>query len=168
LPESVQTQLDAGRNGLRIGLLSASTSRVRHDPFRAISFADLVPLFEATRGRGLRFYDLNQAQAREADVRAQAEYGIADIGPALNTFGQTAAVLRQLDLLISVDTGPAHLAGALGRPTWLLLSAACDCRWLDNVRTTPWYDSMRLYRQSVLGDWTAPVQAMIAGLPRTP
>ena len=164
LPQSVQAQLDS--TSLRIGLLTASTSRVRHDPFRAIPMPDLVPLLEAVRGRNIRFYDLNQGERSEPDAPVLEKYGIANIGNALSTFAQTAAVLRQLDLLISIDTGPAHLAGALNRPTWLLLSSACDSRWHDNRHATPWYDSMKLFRQEKLGDWTAPVQAMIAEVPR--
>ena len=88
------------------------------------------------------------------------------MSPTIETFADTAAVLRQLDLLISIDTGPAHLAGALNRPVWLLLSAACDCRWYDCRHCTPWYGSMRLYRQEVLGDWTQPMEDVIADIAR--
>ena len=168
LPQSLQSQLDAGAHQLRIGLLTASTSRVRHDPFRAVPLPDLAPLFEAARFRDIRFYDLNQGERTESDLATVKKYGIVELGPALENFAQTAAVLRGLDLLISIDTGPAHLAGALKRPTWLLLSAACDSRWHDDPHATPWYDNLRLYRQQKLGDWTSPIQAMIADLPHAP
>jgi ADP-heptose:LPS heptosyltransferase len=88
------------------------------------------------------------------------------LGPAIDTFADTATIIRQLDLVISIDTGPAHLAGALRRPVWLLLSAACDSRWYDCQHYTPWYDSMRLYRQETLGDWAQPVESIIADLLR--
>jgi hypothetical protein len=125
-------------------------------------------LFEAARSRDIRFYDLSQGERTESDLATVKKCGIVELGPMLENFAQTAAVLRGLDLLISIDTGPAHLAGALKRPTWLLLSAACDSRWHDDPHATPWYDSLRLYRQQALGDWTAPIQAMIADLPHAP
>ncbi|KHJ62161.1 hypothetical protein NCPPB3923_15060, partial [Burkholderia glumae] len=65
---------------------------------------------------------------------------------------------------ISIDTGTAHLAAAMGRPVWLLLSHAGDSRWLDHVDFTPWYPSMRLFRQPVLGDWRTPVAEAAAAL----
>jgi ADP-heptose:LPS heptosyltransferase len=73
----------------------------------------------------------------------------------------TAAILKNLDLLISVDTMPAHLAGALGRPVWTLLPFAPDWRWMRDRSDTPWYPSMRLFRQPRPGDW-ASVMASVA------
>jgi ADP-heptose:LPS heptosyltransferase len=86
------------------------------------------------------------------------------MAPHLSTFGDTARVLEKLDLLITIDTGSGHLAGALNRPVWVLLSQTCDARWLDCRRFTPWYPSMRFYRQTELGDWTGPLADMQADL----
>jgi ADP-heptose:LPS heptosyltransferase len=72
--------------------------------------------------------------------------------------------LERLDLLLSIDSGPAHLAGARQRPVWLMLAQSCDSRWYDCQRFTPWYSSMRLYRQVELGDWSSVVAAMSADL----
>ena len=68
-------------------------------------------------------------------------------------YAATAACLENLDLLITVDTSVAHLAGALGRPVWLLLPTCNDWRWLLDRDDSPWYPSMRLFRQKTLGDW---------------
>jgi ADP-heptose:LPS heptosyltransferase len=73
----------------------------------------------------------------------------------LANFAETAHVLRQLDLVITVDTAVAHLAGALNKPTWLLLPQNADFRWLRQRSDSPWYPSMRLFRQTAHGDWSS-------------
>lgn len=82
-----------------------------------------------------------------------APHGIPEVGRALASYADTAAVLANLDLLVTVDTSIAHLAGALGTPTWLLLPAAPDWRWMRDRADSPWYPSMRLFRQERAGDW---------------
>ncbi|MDX2273407.1 MAG: tetratricopeptide repeat protein [Cyanobacteriota bacterium] len=82
------------------------------------------------------------------------------LAPHLKDFADTAAAIRQLDLVISVDTAVVHLAGSLGIPTWLLLPFASDWRWLVNRRDSPWYPSLRLFRQSQAGDWQGVWQAV--------
>ncbi len=73
---------------------------------------------------------------------------------ALEDFADTAAIMANLDLLVSVDTANIHLAGALGRPAYLLLPFAADWRWLEGRDDSPWYPSLRLLRQATAGDWT--------------
>ncbi len=73
----------------------------------------------------------------------------------LNDFADTAALASNLDLIITIDTANAHLAGALGRPVWVLLPYAADWRWLQNRHDSPWYPTMRLFRQPAAGDWTS-------------
>jgi len=75
------------------------------------------------------------------------------MSPFINNFTDTATLLNKLDLLITVDTAIAHLGGALGKPTWLLLSYTPDFRWLEERSDTPWYQSIRLYRQRERGHW---------------
>jgi len=89
---------------------------------------------------------------------------LLDLGSHLTDFTETAALLSQLDLLISVDTSVAHLSGALGKPTWLLLPFSPDWRWLMHRSDTPWYPSMKLFRQRKLGDWAEVIDRVIKDL----
>jgi hypothetical protein len=78
---------------------------------------------------------------------------VRDLDPLLGDYGDLAVLLDQLDLAISVDTSVAHVAGALGKPVWTLLSYVPDWRWMLEGETTPWYPTMRLFRQAQPGDW---------------
>jgi len=89
---------------------------------------------------------------------------ITDWSEILNNFSDSAHVVSQLDLIISVDTAVAHLAGALNRPTWLLIPQNADFRWLKNRSDSPWYPSMRLFRQASHGDWSSVIQQVHAAL----
>ncbi|MGH8778849.1 glycosyltransferase family 9 protein [Paraburkholderia sp.] len=161
LPSGARVLLDEGRDRIKVGLVWRSNSGVRHEPYRSIELQKLTPLMS---NRACRFYSLQVGGVTEAEQAIFDEHGIADIGSQIATFAETATVLEELDLLISIDTGTAHLAGALGRPVYLLLSQACDSRWYDCQRFTPWYASARLYRQTTLGDWTTPLADLSADL----
>jgi ADP-heptose:LPS heptosyltransferase len=87
-----------------------------------------------------------------------------DLGPELTDFAETAAAMTALDLIISPCTSTTHLAGALGRPLWVMLASAADWRWFRDRDDSPWYPTARLFRQSVAGDWTDPVARMRAAL----
>jgi ADP-heptose:LPS heptosyltransferase len=82
----------------------------------------------------------------------------------LTDYGETAALIAGLDLVITVDTSVAHVAGALGRPAWVLLPYAPDWRWLLHRNDTTWYNSLRLFRQPAPGDWHAVVAEVVAAL----
>jgi len=86
---------------------------------------------------------------------------ITDVMSRMADFADTAALITDVNLVITSDTAVAHLAGALGRPVWLLISAAADWRWLTRRDDTPWYPSMVLFRQTTLGDWTEPVARVV-------
>jgi len=161
LSDAASALLNADTRRPKIGLVWTSASGVRHEPYRSISLERLEPVLA---NRACRFYSLQVGEISE-DTRAVMQgHDVIEMAPQLSTFGDTARVLEQLDLLITIDTGTAHLAGALNRPVWLLLSQACDSRWLDCQRFTPWYPSMRLYRQTELGDWTQPLADLSADL----
>ena len=89
---------------------------------------------------------------------------VVDLGPELAHFGDTAAVISHLDLVISVDTSVAHLAGALARPVWTALPLVPEWRWLLDRSDSPWYPSMRLFRQTTDGDWGTVVADIAAAL----
>ena len=87
-----------------------------------------------------------------------------DLGDEIADFTDTAAIMANLDLVISSCTGPAHLAGALARPIWTMLPFSPDWRWMESGVCTPWYPTMRLFRQDRLGDWTQMVDRVRAAL----
>ena len=141
-----------------IGLVWAGKTTPRD---RSWPLETLLPLFEDA---GLAFYSL-QTGPRSADAAAiGADHLMRDLGPQLTSFAATAAVMCDLDLVITIDSAPAHLAGALGRPVWVLLRKVSDWRWRDEGDTTPWYPSMRLFRQSDPFDFAGPVAAIKAAL----
>jgi ADP-heptose:LPS heptosyltransferase len=89
---------------------------------------------------------------------------IADLAPWLTDFAETAAAVSRLDLVMSVDTSVAHLAGALGRPIWLLLPHLSEWRWLLERNDSPWYPTARLFRQRAPGDWREVARQVAAAL----
>jgi len=108
-----------------------------------------------------------QPEVRDGDKAEMAAWpGLIDAGPGLRTFADTAALLQVLDLVITVDTSVAHLAGALGRPVWILLPYAPDWRWMLERADTPWYPTATLYRQPAIGAWAPVLDRVQAGLQR--
>jgi ADP-heptose:LPS heptosyltransferase len=106
-----------------------------------------------------------QRDVRNADAaQLAATTQLIHLGGELADFNDTAAVLALCDLLITVDTAPAHLAGAMGRPVWVLVPFAPDWRWMLEGETTPWYPSARVFRQSALADWNAVIARVAAAL----
>jgi len=102
---------------------------------------------------GVQLYSLQMGAGREQLTEAAGFESIVDLGDRLGDFYETAAAVSDLDLVISCDSSPAHLAGALGIPVWVALSTACDWRWMLGRSDSPWYPTMRLFRQRALGDW---------------
>ena len=90
--------------------------------------------------------------------------GLAAPERPLTDYAETAALIAALDLVITVDTSVVHVAGALGCPTWVLLPHAPDWRWLLNRNDTPWYDSVRLFRQPTAGDWRAVIAEVVGSV----
>lgn len=144
----------------RVGLTWAGNPHHRNDANRSLPFSHLAPLLELS---GMCFFSLQKgeaaAQLGDADRRR-----LFDLEPLLTDLEQTAAAILQLDLVISVDTVVAHVAGALGRPVWLLLPFAPDWRWMLERGDSPWYPSMRIFRQPVRGDWNSVVETVCRAL----
>lgn len=116
----------------------------------------LDPLAIALQWPGVQLYSF-QVDRSEAEADRLAAQGIVDLAPQIKDFADTAAFLAQIDLLVTVDTAICHLAGAMGKPVWTLLPYAADWRWLRDRPDTPWYPTMRLFRQSQPGSWTEPL-----------
>jgi ADP-heptose:LPS heptosyltransferase len=104
---------------------------------------------------GIAWYSLQTGDRGQELAQLPPAIHVQDLAPCLHDFGDTALLLDQLDLVITVDTAVAHLAGALGKPVWVLLSAVPDWRWGVDGEQTPWYPTMRLFRQARAGDWAA-------------
>jgi ADP-heptose:LPS heptosyltransferase len=127
---------------------------------RALALARLAPALSLP---GLRWLSL-QFGPCAADIAAGLSDRIEDLGERLGDFAATARIVAALDLVVTVDTAMAHLAGALGKETWLLLAHVPDWRWGMSGETTSWYPSMRLLRQQRRGDWEGVVDRLAAAL----
>ncbi len=149
----------AGPAARRIGLAWAGSPTHRYDRTRTIPAAALRPLVGVANAR---FYSLQKGPA--ADGVEALGHGVTDWTAELASFADTAALVACLDLVITADTAVAHLAGALGKPVWLLTPFAPDWRWLLDRADTPWYPTMRLFRQQRAGDWGHVVEAVRAAL----
>jgi hypothetical protein len=148
------------RRAFRVGLVASGSATHGRDAQRSIPFATLA----ASLPQGPE-YHLLQNEIREADRPALAARPDVRVwAEAIGDFADTAALAAQMDLVVSVDTSVAHLAGAVGRPTWALLAHDPDWRWGLTAEAADWYAQMRLYRQAVRGDWTAPLERLAEDL----
>jgi Tfp pilus assembly protein PilF len=147
----------------RVGLAWSGSAAHRDDRNRSIALARLAPLLTVP---GVSFVSL-QTDTRPADRAALAQVPrLSPFADGFRDFADTAAVIAQLDLVISVDTAAAHLAGALGRPAWILLPFYPDFRWLLGRQDSPWYPTARLWRQPQFGDWDSVIDRLCAALVR--
>jgi Glycosyltransferase family 9 (heptosyltransferase) len=135
---------------LRVGLAWSGNITHRKDHDRSIALARLTPLLDEPHAE---FASL-QRDVRDVDCRVLQDYPqIAACADQLSDLADTAAVIDRLDLVITVDTAVAHLAGAMAKPVWILLPFLPDWRWLLGRDDSPWYPSARLFRQPAIGDW---------------
>ncbi|MYM21816.1 tetratricopeptide repeat protein [Duganella sp. FT135W] len=147
------------QQGLRVGLAWRGNGNFENDADRSLpSLMTLAPLAAAQ----VHFVSLQKGAGEAEALLPPTGMSLHPIGSQLGDFADTAAVIANLDLVISVDTAVAHLAGAMGKPCWLLLpDYRCDWRWMADRNDTPWYPTMRLFRQPRDGGWT-PVIAQLA------
>jgi len=150
--------------GLKAGLVWAGGPHNKNDRARSLSLAALAPLGEVA---GVRSYSLQKGPASEQARTPPEGMKLIDWSCELSDFADTAALIANLDLVISVDTAVAHLAGALGKPVWLLIPLSPDFRWLLNRDDSPWYPGMRLFRQPVRGDWASVINRVTRALQAT-
>jgi tetratricopeptide (TPR) repeat protein len=151
--EKWSTRLDALPRP-RIAIAWSGNPSHDNDRNRSIPFARLAPLFACCGdGKTAGFISI-QRDLRAEDAAALAvETSVTHLGAALSDFSDTAALLALCDFVIAVDTAAVHLAGAMGRPVWVLVPFAPDWRWTRDGESTPWYPTARLFRQTALGDW---------------
>ncbi|MFM0078517.1 tetratricopeptide repeat protein [Paraburkholderia sediminicola] len=156
-----QVQIDAvsplatQERSRRIGVVWAGGPYTALDRFRSINIEALRPLFSHP---GTTWFSVQKGEhERDSEVLAD-EFDLHTLGPTIGDFTDTLAILETLDLLITVDTSVAHLAGAANLPVWVLLPAYSEWRWLTGRTDSPWYPSMRLFRQRELGEWKLVVE----------
>jgi Tfp pilus assembly protein PilF len=156
-PASVATASPATAHPFTIGLVWHGSARHENDADRSLPDAALLsPVVQAARARGWRVLNL----------QPEAPLDLAEPGPHLGDFADVAQALQGIDLLVTVDTAYAHLAGALGRPVWVMLPHwKTDWRWLDARSDSPWYPGvMRLFRQAQRGDWAGGIDEVAQAL----
>jgi tetratricopeptide (TPR) repeat protein len=148
--------------GVKVGLVWASHSMMPNAALKSTKLLVFAPLREV---RGVRFYSLQTGtSAREA--AAAGPFPLIDHTGRIGDFADTAALIANLDLVISVDTAVAHLAGAMDKPVWTVLRHAPDWRWYPDAPDSKWYPSMRLYRQRIRGDWAGVCGEIAKELPQ--
>jgi tetratricopeptide (TPR) repeat protein len=149
-------RLDPRRSGLNVGLAWMGNPKFPGARAKSCPVERLAPLLDL---QGTCFFSLQKGDAaRDAVKLNHHDRQVTDWTPELNDFSNTAALICALDLVITIDTAVAHLAGALGKPVWILLPYAADWRWLRGRNDSPWYPSARLFRQSRIGDWDSVLQ----------
>ena len=154
----------AEHRGFRVGICWQGNRKHLFDAQRSFALVQLEPLVEVAN---IKLISLQQGAGTEQ--MATSPFEVIDLGDKLDADGaflDAAAVIKSLDLVITADTALAHLAGGLGAPVWLALSAHGDWRWFEDRDTSPWYPTMRLFRQPHLGEWNDVFQAMARALGR--
>ncbi|RCK48790.1 tetratricopeptide repeat protein [Thalassospira profundimaris] len=139
---------------LKVGLIWAGKLNPRD---RSCPIEMLLPILSA---KGAAFYSF-QIDDRRADLdKLGLNAFVTDLGDHIHDFGDSAALMKAMDLVISIDSSPAHLAGALGVPVWMLQLFTTDWRWMVDRSDSPWYPTMRIYRQQAPADWSVPVKKL--------
>jgi Tfp pilus assembly protein PilF len=150
----------ASQTKLRVGLVWSGTRYVDRD-IRTRTIDVFAPLAEVP---GVKFFNLQTGE--DSHQTPPKEMDWADFSAELTDFAETAALVQNLDLVVTIDTSVAHLAGALGKPVWVLIPFQCDFRWMLDRTDTPWYPTMRLFRQPTKSGWETPIRLMTEALRR--
>jgi hypothetical protein len=134
----------------RIGIAWAGSAAHKNNSKRSIALERFAPLLKT---QGVEFVSIQKELSRSDAAMLADHANVLHVGEELGDLADTAAVISLLDLVVSADTSVVHLAGALGRPVWILVPLAADFRWLLRREDSPWYPTARLFRQPQLGDW---------------
>jgi tetratricopeptide (TPR) repeat protein len=145
---------------LRVGLTWAGSATHMNDRSRSVTFEQFAPILRVPR---VDFYSL-QMGSFDTPLAEEASHRLIDLTAQIGDFADTAALVAELDLVISVDTSVAHLAGAMSKSVWTLLPQIPDWRWGLEGAETPWYSKMRLFRQTNSGDWASVIERVSVAL----
>ncbi|MDB4308128.1 tetratricopeptide repeat protein [Gammaproteobacteria bacterium] len=160
-PRSLDNGISVEVEKKNVGIVWAGNPRHKNDQNRSVDLSQFRSLIGMP---GVKWYSLQVGSRAVELVATEGFDDVTDTSPMLKDFSDTATVIERLDLVITVDTSVAHLAGALGIPVWVLLPYNPDWRWLLGRADSPWYPSMRLFRQSVPGDWSGVFSAVSTAL----
>jgi len=162
-PEKVALWRDelGGVRDFKIGIAWQGSRAHRGDRWRSVPLSNFAPLAAIS---GVRLYSLQKNDGQEQLGQVSFGERIVDLSPRLETFADTAAVIENLDLVLCCDTSVGHLAGALAKPVWVAVQTVPDWRWMLDREDTPWYPTMRLFRQRRFDDWPEVFERMAAAL----
>jgi tetratricopeptide (TPR) repeat protein len=146
---------------VKIGLVWAGNPKI---PFKHLSLDDFAPFGQLG---DVGFYSLQKGRASEQSTKPPQGMRLFDYTAEINDFCDTAALIESLDLVIAIDTAVSHLAGAIGKPVWTLLPFVPDWRWMLDREDSPWYPTMRLFRQPALGDWRSVITKVVEELQKS-
>ena len=135
---------------MRIGINWAGNPKYKKDRERSVSLNEFAALSGID---GVKFYSLQKGPAARQIEKYSDRVTVIDASSDAHDFAESAALVATLDLVITSDSSPMHLAAAMGKEVWLLLAYQPDWRWMDSGETTPWYPNVRLFRQDAPGDW---------------
>jgi len=150
---------------MKVGLIWAGNPRHKNDRNRSMKLAHFAHLAQV---QGVQFYNLQKGEAAAEAKTFPLGMALIDWTDELKDFADTAGLIANLDLVIAVDTAVAHLAGAMGKPVWTLLPFCPDWRWLRGREDSPWYPTMRLFRQPANGDWNSVMKRVAEALASFP
>lgn len=146
--------------GLKVACLWAGRPTHLNDANRSMSLAALAPLGQ----EGVTFFSIQKGPTEGDALAPPPGMNMVSLSPEIGDFEDTAAILSEVDLLISIDSSPVHLAGALGCPAWVMLPLLPDWRWLQAREDSPWYPSLRLFRQTEWGRWDQVIDRVAGAL----
>jgi tetratricopeptide (TPR) repeat protein len=152
--------LDSTAGNLRVGLVWAGNPKRKLDRQRSLRLEQLSSLAIS----GIQFYSLQKGEAAKQAASPPDNMKLIDLTAKLDDFADTAGLIQNLDLVISVDTAVAHLAGAMGKPVWVLLGHVPAWRWMLDRSDSTWYPTMRLFRQPAIDDWSSPIAQLAVAL----
>jgi ADP-heptose:LPS heptosyltransferase len=142
--------IQQGAGKLKVGLAWAGRASPRG---RSIPLSSLAPL----ASERIQFYSLQIGEGSAEAKSPPAGMNLIDATARISDFADSAALIDQMDLIVCIDTAAAQLAGALGKPVWILLRRVPDWRWMIDRADTPWYPTAKLFRQETAGDWRGPI-----------
>jgi tetratricopeptide (TPR) repeat protein len=148
------------RSGIRVGLAWAGNPKYKADAARSMKLKTLLPLLRAVDANWI---SLQKGEAAEQLASLPQDVVVVNGSSGERDLAETAALMATLDLVITTDTCIAHLAGAMGKPVWILLPHLADWRWMQETERTPWYPTARLFRQRVAGDWAEVIRQVSKG-----